>query len=241
MSRRLRIWMFILSILVIVAGAAYWTFGTNHGARWAIGAIFRVLPVKVEIGDVAGCLAGRLELKEIRLHTKVWDVEIDSFTYSLQPLRSFSGSVVLKEVIFKGVFLTDKYPEVRAPLDLTWPKLPLFLMGLNGWIDSVRIKGLTYRSGQQELRLLDGLSAKATWLFGDLLLKDLLIETPFAKAEGNVQAGFNRPAFIAALKVLPNEAKGGLQSFALNLNLKGPNNQEQMSGRILYFIPVRQG
>ncbi len=230
MSRRVWTWIFVLLFFVVTIVPSLWAFGTEQGSRWTIGAVLRILPVEVRIGQIAGRLAGRLELREIRIRTNEWDVSVDRFAYLWQPLHFFSGTMAIKEIAVGNVFLTDKYPEIRRPVDLAWPKPPQFLSWFSGWVDSLRVGNFVYRSGQREVRLIDDLSARLSWFFGDLTLKNLRIETPVARAQGHVQTAFRRPFFFANLSVNAKEAIAGFDRFVLDVDLKRVHDPELMSG-----------
>jgi hypothetical protein len=195
-----------------------------------VGALLRTLPLKAEVGDVKGVLGSKMELIGVHFHGKEWDVDVGSVTWAWHPRAILGGNVALKDVLLQDVSLTDKHPEIRRPVDLSWPELPRFLSWFSGSTDSLRIKGFTYRSGNEERRLIDSLRTRASWFFGDLSLKDLFVETPIVKAEGNVQTGFKHPFFFAGLKITPKEPTVGLDSASVDINLKAVRNQSSMSG-----------
>jgi translocation and assembly module TamB len=232
MSRRLWTWAIISMLIALVAGSGIWAFGTTQGSRWVIKTLLPVLPVKIEVKEIAGSFAGRLELKGISLHMKEWDLAIGSFVCSWQPLHFVSGNVAVREAAFQDITLIDKHPEVRRPVELAWPKPPLFLSWFSCWVDSFRIENFTHKSGPEELRLIDKLTTRVSWFFGDLSLKDLKIETPLAGAEGNLQTAFRKPFLLANLSVTVKDRIVGLDRFAVTINLKAASGQELMSGLI---------
>ena len=230
MSRRNKIRIIVYLVCSLIAGFAFWALGTNQGARWAVGTLLRALPLKAEVGEVRGVLAGKMELVGIHFRGKEWDVGIGRITWGWHSLAILGGNVALKEVLLQDISLTDKHPEIRRPVDLSWPKPPRFLSWFSGSTDSLRIKGLTYRSGKEERRLIDSLRTRVSWFFGDLSFKDLLVETPIVKAEGNVQTGFKAPFFFAGLKVTPKEPAAGLDSASVDINVKAARNEGRMYG-----------
>ncbi|MCX5813544.1 MAG: translocation/assembly module TamB domain-containing protein [Proteobacteria bacterium] len=230
MKRRTRIWLLALLFTIVIYGTLFWVLCTNRGARWALEGSLHFLPAKIHIEKISGTLAGDLQLEGIRADTKGWKLGIDSIKFSWQPLYIVTGSVAIKEFVVNGISLDDKRPEVRNPLDLTWPKPPGFLYSLNGWINSFEINRLIYRSGNLKLNILDSLTTKITWFFGTFSANDLVMQSPIGKTEGNFKTTFVRPTLSANLKMTPTSMVAGMNSLVLTMKLKKGRSLEQMSG-----------
>jgi len=230
MRRRILIWLFAVFFIFAVTGALFWSMYTNHGTRLILEGVLRSIPAKIHIKKIAGSLAGGLQLEGIRVETENLKIGIDSINLSSQPLYVVTGSMAVKKVVVNSISLDDKKPDIRKPLDLTWPKPPHFLSWFNGWIKSLEINGLVYRSGKRELKIIDRLTTKITWFFGTLTADNLTAYLPVGKTEGNIKTRFSGPTFSASLKMTPERKIPGIDSLALTMTLKKVNKTEQMSG-----------
>jgi translocation and assembly module TamB len=230
LKRRTRIWLIALCFTIVVYGTLFWVLCTNQGTRQVFEFTMHFLPVRVHIEKISGTIAGDLQLEGIRAETQGWRLRIDSIKLSLQPLYIVTGSVAVNKFVVNHIFLDDKYPEIRSPLDLTWPKLPGYLSSLNGWINSFEINGLIYRSENKKLVIMERLATKITWFFGTLAVNDLSMQSPVGKTEGNFKTTFSRPSFSAYLKMKPTSTIAGIDSLILSMKLKDARAPEQMSG-----------
>lgn len=230
MKRRTRIWLIALCFTIVIYGTLFWVLCTNQGAGWVLKNASRFLPAKIHIEKISGTLAGDLRIEGISADTQGWRLGIDSINFSWQPLYIAAGSLAVKKLVINGIFMDDKHPEIRNPLDLTWPKPPGFLSSLNGWINSFEINRLVYRSGKMELIIMDRLTTKITWFFGTFAADDLIMQSPVGKTEGNFKTTFSRPTLSAYLKMTPAGMAAGMESLALSMKLKKARSPEQMSG-----------
>jgi len=230
MRRRILIWLSSVLFIFAVTGMLFWSMYTNHGTRWMLECVLPSIPAKVHIQKIAGSLAGGLQLEGIRIETENLKIGIDRINLSCQPLYVVTGSMAVKKVVVTGIFLDDKKPDMRKPLDLTWPEPPRFLSRFNGWIKSFEINGLVYRSGKMELKIINKLTTKITWFFGTLTADNLIAYLPVGKTEGNIKTRFSGPTFSASLKMTPERKIPGIESLALTMTLKKVNKTEQMSG-----------
>ncbi|MCX5807185.1 MAG: translocation/assembly module TamB domain-containing protein [Proteobacteria bacterium] len=230
MKRRIMIWLSAVFFILVVAGVIFWGMYTNHGARWVLEGVLRSLPVKIQIEKIAGSLAGGLKIEGIKAETKKWKIGIDSIDLSCQPLYIVTGSMAVKNFVVQGISFDDKYPNIRTPLDLTWPKPPRFLSYFNGWVKSFEINGLVYRSGDREFNIINRLTTKITWFFGTLAADNLKMESPIGKTEGDMKTGFAGPTFSASLKMTLEKKIPGIESLVLTMKLKEAHKPEQMAG-----------
>jgi translocation and assembly module TamB len=230
MKRRIIIWLSAVSFIFAVAGVIFWGMYTNHGARWVLEGVLRSLPVKIQIEKIAGSLAGGLKIEGVKAETQKWKIGIDSINLSCQPMYIVTGSMAVKNFVVQGISFDNKYPNIKTPLDLTWPKPPRFLSYLNGWVKSFEINGLVYRSGDMKLNIINRLTAKITWFFGTLAADNLKIESPIGKTEGDMKTSFAGPTFSALLKMTPEKKITGIESLVLTMKLKEAYKPEQMAG-----------
>jgi translocation and assembly module TamB len=230
MKQRIIIWLSVIFFILVIAGAVIWSMCTDNGTRWVLESVLRSLPVKIHIDKISGSLSGGLQLEGIKAETHNLKIGIDSINLSCQPLYVVTGSMAVKNIVVKGILLYDKYPNIKRPLDLTWPKPPRFLSYLNGWVKSLEINGLVYRSGDKKFNIIDNLTVKITWFFGTLAADNLKMESPVGKTEGDMKTSFAGPAFSALLKMTPKNKIPGMESIVLTMKLKEAGKPEQMSG-----------
>jgi translocation and assembly module TamB len=214
----------------VVYGTFFWVICTNHGARWALQGSLRFIPAKIHIEKISGTLAGDLHLEGISADTQGWRIGIDSIKFSWQPLYIFTGSMAIKKFVVNGILLDDKHPEIRNPLDLTWPKIPGFFSSLNGWINIFEINRFIYSSGDMKRVIMDRLVTRITWSFGIFAANDLIMQSPAGRTEGNFKTTFSRPTLSAYLKLTPANTVAGVDNLVLTMKLKKARAPEQMSG-----------
>ena len=222
----------LLLVLALVVGAVSWLVGTNEGSRWVMDRLFRVLSVTVQTERISGTLANTLSIEGLRIESPDWEVSIRKASLSCQPFYLLLGNVVLKEVTFQEIVLTDKHPEVKRPLDMTWPRIPPSLLWLKGWISEVRFDGLSYRSGNGEPLLVDSLRTAMDWQAGMLVIRNLTAQSSLGSMEGFVMTGLSRPSLTGNLKIALTNTLADQDSLSFSVKLLPADTPEQVAGSV---------
>jgi len=230
----------LLLVFVLVVGAVSWLVGTTDGARWVMDRLFRALSVTVQTERISGTLADTLSIEGLRIESPDWEVSIRKTSLSCQPFYLLLGNVVLKEVAFQEIVLTDRHPEVKRPLDMTWPRIPPSLSWLKGWIGEVRIDGLIYRKGNGEPILVDSLRTAVDWQTGTLVMRNLTAQTSLGSMEGFVMTGFSRPSLTGNLKIALTKSPADQDSLSLSVRLLPADTPEQMAGSVALTTTSRR-
>jgi len=230
----------LLLVFVFVVGAVSWLVGTTDGARWVMDRLFRALPVAVHTERISGTLANTLSIEGLRIDSPDWEVVIRKTSLSCQPFYLLLGNVVLKEVAFQEIVLTDRQREVKRPLDMTWPRIPASLSWLKGWIGEVRIDDLMYRSGNTEPLLVDSLRTAVDWQAGTLVLRNLTAKSSLGSLEGFMMAGFSRPSLTGNLKITLTNTLADQDSFSFSVRLLPADTLEQVAGSVALTTASRQ-
>ncbi len=229
----------LLLVLVLVVGALSWLLGTTEGTRWIMERLFRALPVAVHTERISGTLANTLEIEGLRIDTPDLEVSIRSTSLSFLPFYLLLGSTVMKEVSFHEIIVTNKHPEAKQPIDMTWPRIPPSLTWFKGWIDEVHIDGLTYRSGTSEPFLVNSLRTAVDWQAGTLVLRNLNVQSSLGSLEGFIMAGFSRPSLTGNLSITPTNALAAQDSFTVSVKLVPADAPEQVAGSVVLTAASR--
>jgi autotransporter translocation and assembly factor TamB len=230
----------LLLVLVLVVGALSWLLGTAEGARWIMERLFRALPVAVHTERISGALANTLYIEGLRIDSPDWEVSIRTTSLSCQPLYLLLGNVVLKEVALHEIVLTDRHPEAKQPIDMTWPRIPPSLTWFKGWIGEVRIDDLMYRKGNTEPLIVDSLRTAVDWQAGTLVLRNLTAQSSLGSLEGFIMAGFSRPSLKGNFKITLTNALADQDSFSFSVKLLPADTPEQVAGSVALTAASRQ-
>ena len=220
-----------LAAALIGAGGwgAAWLAGTTDGVRWLMDAVSRHTPLTISAREVDGRLLDRLQLVGVRVALAPVEVRMERLDFRWAPLRLLSGSVAAKELTLTGVHIRDNTPK-ETPPDLAWPRVSGLAGFFDGWIERLRMSGLTYRR-------LDGLpvnvttiSSSVAWRNALLSLSDLVAVAPSGRVTGSIAAGLSPPSLRFDLAVTPAVPVAGMDAFSLQGRFLPGRNPEQLAG-----------
>ncbi|OPY05914.1 MAG: Translocation and assembly module TamB [Syntrophaceae bacterium PtaB.Bin038] len=237
MSKRPIIGLSVLALALAAAAAAYWLVFTSAGSRFAVTALFRLLPVTVEAERIEGQLAREMTLEGLRVVWPAGEARVSSVRLRLQARHLASASVRLDEMDVQGVVIDDESPGSAPPYNLDWPRVPWPIAAIGGGIREFHVGEVTYRKPGKDPAVVREIRCGVSWDRGSVLaVRDLAIRLPDAKIEGGVRAGFLFPSLQADLTVRTERGSGEFDAWALKADLATGTAPEQISGPVSLSI-----
>jgi len=231
-GKRVRIRILILVVAFAIAAGVSWMIGTNQGTRFFLEKVGRSIPGHARIEEVKGRIAGNLEIKGIRITTPMRDISVDRLRVRWNPLSILTGWIYVKSVILDGLVINNLRPDLRTPIDLTWPRVSGILPWLKIRARTLQINGVSFREASREVQRVDTIGAQATWYLGGLNVDALRIEGPLGRAEGTVGASFTNPLLVINGRAKPRKALNGLDELAVVLKLKETGTRQGLLGTV---------
>ncbi|OPY83552.1 MAG: Translocation and assembly module TamB [Syntrophorhabdus sp. PtaU1.Bin153] len=222
----------ILLIALLIAGVFTWMVGTNEGARFVLKRVSRSIPADTRIGEVKGRIAGNLQIADIRITTPTRDISVEKLRVRWNPLSALTGWIYVKSIILDSLVINNRRPDVRTPIDLTWPRVSGLLSWLKIRTRGLRINGVSFREAGSEVQRIDTVAAQATWYLGGLNVDGLRIEGPLGTLEGTIGASFIDPLFAANTKIRPRQRFYDLEELAVMLKVQKGGDREGLSGMV---------
>lgn len=229
MKRRLLVWSFLAVVTLSLIGTLAWLSGTETGARWLLGWVSRSTTVSLTVDHLEGCLANDLKLKGIRIRHADRDIGIDQGTMSWRPWELVWGRISFGAVSVQGMSWREKKPDQEPP-DLTWPKVPSWLVRLWGGVRVFQLENFVYYRPEAEPMALDRLRARLEWRFGTLTVSELDVQSPLGGLSGTMGAGFAEPALFGDLILKQSPRLGGMDQLAIVLTPAKAYGREQVAG-----------
>ncbi len=222
----------ILLLAAVVAGvvAGRWLLGTPEGARRLLSAVSRFTPLTITAHTVEGSAGRDLRLGGVRLTWSEGYLEAERLRLRWQPLLLLSGIVAVAELSLDRVMIQDNAPPSITAPDLAWPTVTGIAARIDGYVDTLGITGLRYRSRTGPTQDLGNLSAIVTWHDRTLTVGRLSVKSPTGTITGHVVAGFERPVIRADLTAAMADAVAGFHHFTLATRLTPARSPEQMAG-----------
>lgn len=224
----------ILALALLAAGAftARWLLETPEGARWLLAAVSRFTPLTITAREIKGSAGRDLRLRGVRVTWPKGYLDAERLRLRWQPLLLLSGTLAVKELSLDGAMIQDNSPPSTTAPDLSWPTVTGIPARMDGYLDSLRITKLSYRSRSGPLQDLGDMAAAVTWHDRTLAIGRLSAKNSFGTITGLVTAGFERPALRADLTTALADPAAGFRRFTLATRLTPARAPEQMAGPI---------
>ena len=229
-ARRYLVVAALVSSMVVAASVIAWLFCTSDGIRRLMGAVSDHTELKITANRVEGSLLGRLSLAGVRISSKWTETEIDGIAVRWRPFLLLTGRVSVKELSLHGIRIADNTPASGRPPELQWPRLSRLSELLDGKIDTLRLRGVSYRHRGGAPVVVDSISATCGWRFRILDLRDLAVETPAGRMKGDLSAGFGAPFLKTELLFLPARPVAGSDTITFKSRLNKGRGEEQLAG-----------
>ncbi len=235
MRGRFWIWAIALlaTVIIFLAVVVTWVGWTNGGARWTLDKVSRNLPASITIGRIEGSLIEGLTVEGVFIQLADWEIGIDKMTCSWQPAYLMAGHFAFSHVHLQNLTLLDKNPDVKKPIDLTWPRVPRLLLWMSAGVKDFQIKNLICRDRDKELMRSDGFQARVGWFFGTLSLKEMDLKASFGQIAGTIDAGLERPALSGNIIFKPRENIDGVDCLDLQLKSGKAFAKEQFASQAI--------
>jgi translocation and assembly module TamB len=222
----------LVSAMVSMLAAATWILNTNVGARLVLTTIARSLPGTWDVREITGSLARGLRVQGIQVRLPNWEIQAETLEVSWQPLSLVTGTVTFRKVLLRGVSVVDLHPEMKRPLDLSWPRVPGWLLWLKGAVKVFAVDRFVFGAVAQRRTMAHSLRTEILWYMGSLVLRNLEARSSLGTLTGTVAAGFARPYLSAGLTLLAPKAVAGCDGFTFTTNLAAAPLPEQVSGPV---------
>lgn len=222
----------LLAVAISCLAALGWLAGTSEGASWLMDQISRRSDIVISASRVEGSLLEGLRLENLRLHFDDEEIRAAGVRLRWRPLSLFFGKVAVRELDIHGMEITDNRPKIAKPFDLSWPKVT----GIPAWMDVrvrvLRVTGFTYRRLNDRPTMIDRFSARVMWRDGVLTVEKLKLAMPTLSMEGDMLAGFRRPALLLKIRCKTRHPLAGADEFLVSSRLSAAGNNGQLSGPV---------
>ncbi len=215
-----------------------WLLGTNSGARTVLGWIDRLTPLELAVEEVEGRLAGPLTLAGVRWQGAGGEGQCQRLHFDWHPSRLLRGELDVAELQVSDIEVRLPAPfelaepAPKQPLNLIWPTLEGWPMRVKARLGLLRLERLRLQQGEGEPKDYPELQLVARWGQGVLELTQLLARTPFGDFQGELLAGFDRPALKADLRARWPELGPLLDGLRLELALDPEATRENLTGQL---------
>lgn len=230
--------LFLVLLLLALAGSLGWVLGTSSGARSALRLLDRFTPLEVSVGNLQGRLGGELTLENLRLAWPDGHWRSERLRLNWHPGRLLSGKLDIAELQVKGAELqlpaAEKEPEAQPaePLHLAWPQLSGWPLRFTAHLGQLQVDDFTLRSGNAPPQHYPHLHLAATWRRGELELSDLKAQTPYGEFSGAALLGLAQPKLKADLRAFWPELGPLLDGARVSIELDPEAEADKLSGRL---------
>lgn len=233
--KRFAAYLIAIVALALLAAGAFTVrrlLGTPEGARWLLAAVSRLTPLTITAREVEGSAGRDLQLRGVRVAWPKGYLDAERLRLRWQPFLLISGTLAVKELSLDGVMIQDNSPPSTAAPDLSWPTVTGLPARMDGYLDTLRVTKIRYRSRSGPLHDLGDIAAALTWHDRTLAVGRLTAKNRSGTITGLVAAGFERPLLRADLAAAPTDTASGFRRFTLATRLAPARVPEQMAGPI---------
>ncbi|MEZ4600812.1 MAG: translocation/assembly module TamB domain-containing protein [Syntrophotaleaceae bacterium] len=160
--------VFLIMVLVLVGGAAFWLLATTGGARWLVGKLTAMTDQQVSVAQVKGSLSDTLILSGIEARYPEMRVDLDRLKVSWRPGALLRGKVLITGLEAQGLSWMDLGKSEETEFELQWPELPGWLQRIRAEVRRFELRDLVYQGPDREPQSLDHVSGQIRWT-GELL------------------------------------------------------------------------
>lgn len=217
-------------LFAVAAGFVWWLFATPQGAWKILSMSADAAGVNLKVGQLKGSFSHGLELREITLRSPHLEARAGFFHLDFRPMLLITGNVVADSIRISGVTIKDLRPEKAKPPELTWPVLPAWTSRIQGWVNSITIRDMSYQRLERDPVLINSISTRLDWREGHAILGNLLVDSPKGRVAGNGHASFREQRLGISMTIAPAGALAGFSAFLVDADLKPARGTEQSSG-----------
>lgn len=222
----------IVLLLAAAAGSVWWLFATPRGARSLLDMAADAAGAQLSVGNLRGSLSQGLELGSVVLRSAHLEAKVEYIHLDFRPMLLLTGNVVADSINIRGAAIRDRRPEKTTPPELAWPILPAWTRHIQGWVNSITVRGLSYQRLERQPLLIRHLSTRLDWRNGQAILGNLLADAPAGQLFGNGRLSFREPRLGIAMTATPARAPAGFSSFLVTADLKPGRGKELSTGTV---------
>lgn len=167
--------MGLLTIVVIFFAGITWLFNTTSGARWVLSKI-----PHLSVQQVQGSLSGQLQLTHMTWKNASTQFTAQDLRWQFYPSHLLVGSLDIGNLqLSQGVLHLPQPSQQPSPIDLTWPRLPLWTRFLSIRLSAVHMDQFQVWQGKKSAMILTSANIKKlAWQHGNLHIEQLKAQLP---------------------------------------------------------------
>jgi translocation and assembly module TamB len=230
-------WIILGSVLfaLLVAffsWALYFLFWTPGGVHWLLRKVPQYSPLKIQVEQVTGRIAGDLKMEGLQVWWAGGRLEIQRLQTSLKPLHLLRGKILFEQILVKKISLEEKQvpPE---PLDLTLPRVSGFLSRLDLEIRRLLLEEIRYRFNDDPPWVINKLSGRLAWIQGTLAINPLEVGLAQGHLKGALGLGLAVPSLGLDVLFYPDRPLLGADHLHLLARLKEGRQPDQLAGPMI--------
>ncbi len=223
----------IIFLLCALFGAVYWFMYTATGTSFLLKRIASALPETVKIGNISGTIGDSLSVQDIKVNRQRTNITVRAVDLKWRPLLLIMGELSINSLAIRGVVITRNKPSEDTQYDLLLPRIPGWLVSLQGRADNFSLDDLKYIRPNKELAaVVDSIAAKVLWRRGTLHIDEMSTRTSYGAAEGSLAVNLNRPQLEGQFKIALRKEIAGIDTVSVDARLLPSTGEEQVAGRV---------
>ena len=230
-------WIILGSVLLALlvaffSWALYFLFWTPGGVHWLLGKVPHYSPLKIQVDQVTGRIAGDLKLEGLQVWWDGGRLDIQRLQTSLKPLHLLRGKIVFEKILVKKISLEEKQLKPE-PLDLTLPRVSGFLSRLDLEIRSLLLEEIRYRINADPPGVINKISGRLAWIQGTLAINPLEVGLVQGHLKGALGLGLAVPSLGLDVLYYPDKPLLGADHLHLQARLKENRRPDQLAGPLI--------
>ncbi len=230
-------WIILGSVLLALlvaffSWALYFLLWTPGGVHWLLGKVPQYSPLKIQVDQVTGRIAGDLKLEGLQV---LWDggrLDIQRLQTSLKPLHLLRGKILFEKILVKKISLEEKQLKPE-PLDLTLPRVSGFLSRLDLEIRSLLLEEIRYRINADPPWVINKISGRLAWIQGTLAINPLEVGLVQGHLKGTLGLSLAVPSLGLDILFYPDTPLLGTDHLHLQTRLKEGRSPDQLAGPLI--------
>jgi translocation and assembly module TamB len=232
LSKQILVSAIVIILAIALLAAVVWVTATTQGARWLLTSALPLSGVSFSAQKIQGSVSDHLLLTGVRVGLAHQKLELDRLELRWKPLLLLAGTVAVQDLILNGVRIQDDAPPDNKPPNLAWPHVSDTGQLFNGRIAQLQVTNLSYRSLQEQPLLATSIVGSLTWQDSILSVKDLTVQSPSARIQGSISAGFKQPSLTSDLAIALTQPLAEMDRFTLQARQSKSAGHEPFVGNL---------
>jgi translocation and assembly module TamB len=187
----------LFQVLLFLVLLTLWVLGTQTGLRFSLALVEEFAPGLLQVEQVDGRVLGDLHLAGLKVRATGLDLDLGGFDLRWRPLSVLTGILHISELTVRDLHVVaapgEEEAEDEGPIELPQIRLPLQLNLEKALVERLSIGA----PGDAPPFRVERIALAASWLGGDLTLKELSVALPEplvnASARGKAELTGNYP------------------------------------------------